>query len=151
MIKNLSRLLVTGFSLGYLPASGSVSSAVFFLLWWWLVLYLSPLMAIIILALVVLAEIIATFLFQPYLTSRDPSCVVSDEIIASTMILMVLPHGWWWYALGWIVFRFFDITKTLGIKRLETVGGPPAIGIIIDDVLAAIYTMIIIVLIKLWL
>jgi phosphatidylglycerophosphatase A len=39
--------------------------------------------------------------------------------------------------LGFLFFRLFDITKPFGIKALEKL--PGGFGIVLDDVMAAIY------------
>ena len=42
--------------------------------------------------------------------------------------------------IGWIIFRIFDILKPLGINRLQKL--PGGIGIVADDIVAAIYSNI---------
>jgi phosphatidylglycerophosphatase A len=39
--------------------------------------------------------------------------------------------------LGFLLFRLFDITKPFGVKALEKL--PGGFGIVLDDVMAAIY------------
>jgi phosphatidylglycerophosphatase A len=39
--------------------------------------------------------------------------------------------------LGFLLFRLFDITKPFGIKALEKL--PGGFGIVLDDVMAAVY------------
>jgi len=46
-----------------------------------------------------------------------------------------------WLLLGFILFRLFDIFKPLGIKKIQHVG--QGLGVMIDDVLAALYGAII--------
>ncbi|KPL15368.1 phosphatidylglycerophosphatase, partial [candidate division WOR_3 bacterium SM1_77] len=45
-----------------------------------------------------------------------------------------------------LLFRFFDIVKPLPIRSLENLKG--GWGIMLDDLLAAIYTTIIIIILK---
>lgn len=49
--------------------------------------------------------------------------------------------------LGFILFRLFDITKPIGIKRLEQF--PGKFGILLDDLAAGIYALICLELLKL--
>jgi phosphatidylglycerophosphatase A len=42
--------------------------------------------------------------------------------------------------IGFIIFRIFDILKPLGINRLQKL--PGGIGIVADDIVAAIYSNI---------
>jgi phosphatidylglycerophosphatase A len=46
-------------------------------------------------------------------------------------------YGWIILLVGFGLFRFFDILKPLGIRRIENL--PGGWGIVLDDVLAAIY------------
>ena len=39
--------------------------------------------------------------------------------------------------MGFLLFRLFDITKPLGIKKIEAL--PGGFGIVMDDVVAALY------------
>ena len=44
--------------------------------------------------------------------------------------------------MSFLLFRFFDITKFLGINKIEKLNG--SLGIMLDDIVAGIYTLIII-------
>ena len=56
--------------------------------------------------------------------------------------LLALPSGWIYTLAAFILFRFFDIYKPFFIKRMEKLKG--GWGVMMDDVLAGIYTNIII-------
>ena len=60
-------------------------------------------------------------------------------LIVEDSILLIL--------LSFLLFRFFDITKLLGINKIEKLNG--SLGIILDDVFAGLYSLIIIYIIKL--
>ena len=47
---------------------------------------------------------------------------------------------------GFLLFRFFDITKPLGIKKLQLLSG--GLGVMIDDIVAAVYSACILYFIK---
>jgi phosphatidylglycerophosphatase A len=67
--------------------------------------------------------------------------IVIDEIVAMWLVLCVAPPTW----LGWLVafalFRAFDIIKPWPIRWLDQYvkGG---FGVMIDDILAAVFAMI---------
>lgn len=69
---------------------------------------------------------------------KDPSRIVIDEIVGMWISLLALPSGWLYMLAAFILFRFFDIYKPLYIKRMEKLKG--GWGIMMDDVLAGIYT-----------
>ena len=73
----------------------------------------------------------------------DPSRVVIDETVGVWLPLIIVGPGQWWQAVAALaLFRFFDIVKPLGVRRMEQL--PAGIGVMADDVLAGIYSLIII-------
>lgn len=72
---------------------------------------------------------------------QDPCEIVLDECIGCLITFVAIPLTWYYIALGFILFRFFDITKILGIHRCERLAG--AVGVIADDVLAAVWSNLI--------
>jgi phosphatidylglycerophosphatase A len=78
----------------------------------------------------------------------DPSRVVIDEVVGMWIALLaVADHASWWQPLlAFILFRFFDIVKPLGVRKMEQL--PGGIGIMADDVLAGIYSAIILLIIN---
>ena len=85
--------------------------------------------------------------------SKDPQEIVIDEVIGQMLPLLaipiyktlyLLPNEY--YCLGaFIFFRFFDILKPFPINYVDkyTTG---ALGIMFDDILAGIYTFLVITL-----
>ena len=69
---------------------------------------------------------------------QDPGEIVIDEVAATCMLLAFMPITWQSYAVGFIIFRIFDIAKPWPVswadKKLK--GG---FGVMFDDVLAALY------------
>ena len=73
----------------------------------------------------------------------DPGFVVIDEIAAQLLVLAATPLDWRWYAAAFALFRLFDIWKPFPINWFDrTVKG--GLGIMLDDVVAAIYALILI-------
>lgn len=69
-----------------------------------------------------------------------------DEIVGFLVTMIAAPHGWRWILLGVILFRIFDIWKPFPIRLIDE-KMPGGAGVIMDDVLAGIYSFIIIQLI----
>lgn len=69
---------------------------------------------------------------------KDPSSVVVDEVVGQWITLLFVPHELLWFAAAFLAFRFFDILKIWPISFLDRniKGG---FGIMIDDVLAALF------------
>lgn len=74
---------------------------------------------------------------------EDPGWIVIDEVCGVWMSLAfvssetILDHPWL-LAVAFLVFRFFDILKPLGIHRLERL--PGAWGVMADDLLGGVYS-----------
>ncbi len=81
---------------------------------------------------------------------KDPGSVVWDEIAAFPLVFaftQVTPAS---AVLGFLLFRFFDITKIWPIRRFERL--PGGWGIMADDLVAAIYACVCLTLLdRLWL
>lgn len=72
----------------------------------------------------------------------DPSELVIDEVVALWMVLSFLPFHPIGYAIGFILFRFFDVLKPWPISWFDKniKGG---VGVMLDDVIAAAFSVII--------
>ncbi|AAZ40874.1 phosphatidylglycerophosphatase A [Candidatus Blochmanniella pennsylvanica str. BPEN] len=77
---------------------------------------------------------------------HDPKSIVWDEFVGMWMTLIIVPiHSWLWTIIAFLLFRIFDIVKPWPISWCdrEIKGG---FGIIIDDILASIISVCIILL-----
>ena len=131
------RFVATFFYLGKLPfAPGSWGSLGALLLWLLLPVtfsvHLSALMIIFILG------VYSSNKMAKYLNNHDPSEVVIDEVVGMGISLFMLPHSFGLYLLAFILFRIFDIFKPLFIYRIQSLSG--GWGIMLDDVLAGLFT-----------
>ena len=93
---------------------------------------------------------VISFIFGCYLCQKtsndlgvhDDGRIVWDEIVAIFLIFAILPeYNWLTYILTFISFRIFDILKPYPIRyfdeKLES-----GLGIMVDDILAAIFALI---------
>src|SRR3989344_6836440 len=122
------------FNLGKIPLRGSIASAIVLLLAAGLLQWNNLYGQLIIVALIV-SWIISTFSASRAYSQPDPLEIVADEAAAAALIALFIPLVWWWYLTAFILFRFFDITKIFGLKKLEQL--PGAYGILLDDLGAA--------------
>ena len=72
---------------------------------------------------------------------KDPKQVVIDEMIGVWIALLGHPLSIFNFIAAFILFRFFDIAKPLGIRQLENIKG--GWGVMLDDVLAGVYANIV--------
>ena len=72
----------------------------------------------------------------------DPGNIVIDEIAGMTVTFIGVPFNLASVALGFLCFRVLDISKPFPIRRLEhSLSG--GVGIVLDDVIAGIYSNLI--------
>lgn len=90
------------------------------------------------LPLIILFSLGVIWFVGPFFKKKDPSEIVLDEVIGSCIACIGL-LSWEGYVLSLVLFRFFDIYKPLGIFYVQSL--PGALGIIADDILAAVYAV----------
>jgi phosphatidylglycerophosphatase A len=73
------------------------------------------------------------------LGNKDPGVIVWDEMVGFWIAVAFVPVHWAWWLAAFFLFRLFDIAKPWPVswadRRLQ--GG---LGIMLDDVIAGIYT-----------
>lgn len=79
------------------------------------------------------------------LWGKDHNRVVIDEVAGMCISLLFIPVSIKYVITGLVLFRFFDIVKPLGIRKLEQ--WPGGWGVMADDVLAGIYANIVLQLV----
>ena len=77
----------------------------------------------------------------------DHGAMTWDEVTAFLLVLMLAPAGFAWQVLAFLAFRFFDILKPPPIRYLERAvkGG---FGVMLDDLVAACYTLLLLAAVK---
>ncbi len=73
---------------------------------------------------------------------KDPQFIVIDEVSGQlfTLLFALAPANWKYLALGFILFRVFDIWKPFPARQAESL--PGGWGIMADDWIAALYAAI---------
>lgn len=71
---------------------------------------------------------------------HDPGPIVWDEVLGFLLAMTAAPSGWGWIALGFVLFRFFDIVKPWPIRTIDR-RVPGALGVILDDLVAGLMTL----------
>jgi len=76
---------------------------------------------------------------------EDPSKVVIDETVGLWISMLFIPINTYTLILAFILFRFFDILKPLGIRKLDQLKN--SWGVMLDDILAGVYANMVLQLI----
>ena len=137
-------IIGTGFGAGFWPWGPGTAGAVLATAIWlamWTVMGPEALI-VVTAALIVVFTLLGTWAtarLQPF-WGEDPSRVVVDEMVG-VWIPLLLATGWKTALAALILFRFFDIVKPLGIRRLDE--RPGAFWVMGDDIAAGIYSAIV--------
>lgn len=72
---------------------------------------------------------------------HDHGGIVFDEIVGVLVAMAMLPRDWLWLLAAFLLFRLFDIVKPWPIRWLDrrVKGG---LGIMLDDLVAGIFTLV---------
>ena len=138
-MKALSLAFATFFGIGFFPfAPGTAATAAGIILIYWLQSSLTVYI-LVMLALLVIAIPVCTYL-ERELNRKDPGILVIDEVVGVMIALIGLPLTWPVAIVGFFLFRAFDMFKIYPINRFEAL--PGGLGIMLDDVMAGLYTNI---------
>lgn len=144
------KLIATSFGAGFLPiAPGTWGALVGIILWLPLYVLTPGTTALIITISAILFFTIAgtwaSSISEKY-WGKDPVAACVDETVGQLISLLPLCGGpdetpWWLIIVSLALFRFFDIFKPFGIRKMESF--PGGFGMMADDILAAIYSALI--------
>lgn len=142
-MKLLSKLASTFFGLGFIPfAPGTLTSIVIVLLYKYYLYRLSwPVYALILLLLFFIG-VYASTKYSSALNKKDPRKIVIDEALGQLLVLFRMSDAWFPILSCFVLFRIFDIAKPFPIRRIEKL--PAGWGIMLDDVVAAVYAGVIV-------
>jgi phosphatidylglycerophosphatase A len=136
------KLYSSVFGIGYIKGGGSIAAAVCGMSWYlaWSGGYPPFWTSLIITTVITLIGVWSSTVMEA-IWGKDPSKVVIDEVSGMAIGLLFLPVNVKYLLCAFILFRFFDIVKPLFIRKIEDLNA--GWGIMGDDVLAGVYTNII--------
>ena len=140
-------LLAFGGGVGLLPiAPGTWASLATAVIFWWL----APVPQLPLLLLVLGLFVAGVWICRESsrrLGVHDHQGIVLDEVVGMLLTLVVTPPQTLWIAASLLAFRAFDVLKPWPIRDMDhrLSGG---LGIMLDDVLAAIYAALTVVLLQ---
>lgn len=148
--QNPAYFIAFGFGSGLSPiAPGTFGTLAAIPVYWILSAYSWPIYIL----LMTMAFILGIFVCDTVsrdLGEHDYKGIVWDEIVGYLLTMLLVPRGVFWIIAGFILFRLFDIWKPEPIRFVDkrVQGG---LGIMLDDVLAAIPSWVILqCLVHLW-
>ncbi|MEY4564432.1 MAG: hypothetical protein RLZZ618_3709 [Pseudomonadota bacterium] len=161
MFSHPAHVIALGFGSGLSRiAPGTVGT-----LWAWLAFlalqpYLGDLQWAIVLSVGTLVGWWACTVTARHMAVADPGAIVWDEVLAFWLILwLVMPTGFWGQLWAFALFRFFDAVKPGPVAwadgvfkavRGQPIGWAQGFGILFDDFVAALCTLIVIAMWSRW-
>ena len=158
MINKINFLFVTLFGIGKIKKiPGSLASLVttLFLFFLFHILNISPNIVLISVIIIFFISLYAVNIFIKDLENKDPKEVVIDEFIGQSIpiCLYEIAHEGaketsqvlTSYFIMFVLFRIFDITKPFPVSYYEK-NFKNSLGVIMDDVCAGLYVVLILVL-----
>lgn len=140
--------LATGLYTGYLPKAPGTWGSLVALPLHLMLIRLEPLAYGLSLAGFILLAIMIAGSAEKICDRKDPGIIVIDEIAGMLIALIAAPPDFRGWLLAFLLFRLFDILKPFPIGWIDrrVQGG---VGIVLDDLMAGLYTLIIIQVLKL--
>ena len=134
-IKATSYIFATGFGCGYIPKiPGTIGSLIAVLIYWFF-----PLDSILLLSASIILFVIgvptATVVEQT--EGKDSGKIVIDEITGQLLTFVYISYSATNIVYGFVLFRIFDIWKPYPINISQKL--PNGWGVMIDDVIAALF------------
>lgn len=136
----------TLFGTGYLPVAPGTWGSLFTLPLIYVVDYFVPILGI---PVFFATSIVLSLLCAPAVEEKyghDPAQFVMDECAGQSLVFILGGFTFTFFGdiftlmFGFLLFRFFDILKPLGVDKLQKL--PGEIGILADDLLAGAYAFI---------
>ena len=144
----VAKIFVTCFYVGKFPiASGTLGSGLAIIIWYQLS-YLGNIALAFFFIIYLIFSYIFTHLYLKNSKDDDPSEVISDEVIGQLIPLFIIDSvsDHYLILIAFISFSIFDIYKLYPANKAEELHG--AHGVIMDDVVAGIYALIVVFIFK---
>jgi phosphatidylglycerophosphatase A len=139
--RNPIHLIACGFGSGLAPkAPGTFGTLAAIPFWLLLQTFSWPIYWLIIVAAFVLGVFVCGRTARD-LRVHDHGALVWDEFVGLWITLAFMPLHWFWIALGFLLFRLFDIWKPWPIRWFDrnVKGG---LGVMLDDVIAGLAALL---------
>tara|TARA_B100000902_G_C27295811_1_gene909853 strand:+ start:174 stop:632 length:459 start_codon:yes stop_codon:yes gene_type:complete len=147
-MKVFTKYFVTLFGIGFISFAPGTFGSLFAIFFWYVFVDLFSMFYFIVLFVFVLSvSFYFTDIYLKNYKKKDPSEVIVDEFLGQSIpLLFIVNFNIYEVLIAFVSFRFFDIYKIYPINKIEDLKG--SYGIILDDIVAGIYSLIILMLYK---
>lgn len=137
-MKFVVRLIATGFYTGYAPKAPGTAGSLLGLFLYWAIPGSESVYSVAGVVLFFFAGVWAANRVEKETNVHDNQIIVIDEIVGMLITVAFFEKSLIWLVVGFVLFRFFDIIKPFPAKASEKL--PHGWGVMIDDVVAGIYS-----------
>jgi phosphatidylglycerophosphatase A len=149
ILTNPTHCLAFGFGSGLFPKAPGTAGTVVAIPFYIALAHLSPWLYGLALLLTFAVGVYLCGKTASDLGVHDHPGIVWDEFVGYWVAMALAPASWLWIAVGFVLFRLFDIWKPWPIRNLDrNVHG--GLGIMLDDVVAGCYALIVLQLLLFW-
>ncbi len=146
-MKKIALLWAHFFFMGFFPFfAGTFVSLIIAAAYFFFLQSVNLWVMVVISALVFLTGIPASSYAEEYQGKQDPKSVVIDEV-AGQLIALLWAKGLLQVSIAFVLFRIFDGLKPFPLRKFEDFGG--GLGIMMDDVGAGLYSLVLVSLFRL--
>ena len=142
----LIKILATGLYIGYLPIAPATLASILSVIIWFFLIHYKAFYVILSIILFITGIIVSNELSKTM--GKDPRPIVIDEYASLLLPLYFTPIRILPLIITFVLFRLFDVLKPFPLRRLEKL--PGGLGIMLDDLGAAIYTTIMIIIVSIF-
>jgi phosphatidylglycerophosphatase A len=135
----VEKLLGSGFYSGYIPFAPGTFGSIVALLFYLIPGFENPTILLTIISLFSIVGISIGTKFES-IYGKDPKQCTIDEMVGMWISLLLIPKKIWFIVIAFIIWRILDIVKPFPANVAEKIGG--GLGIMLDDIIAAIYSLI---------
>lgn len=136
----LEKILGTFFFTGYLPKMPGTWTSFFAMLLFFIPGFENPIILMILISFFLAVGVVLGSKFEK-VYGKDPSCFTLDEVVGTWIALLFVKKTIVFVLIAFIIWRILDILKPFPANSAEKIKG--GWGIMLDDVIAAIYTLFI--------
>jgi phosphatidylglycerophosphatase A len=134
------------FWLGYIKYASGTFGSLAGVLFWALFVPDIYILQIFVLVAIFIISVLFSSLAENIYNKNDDRRIVIDEVAGVWVSVAFLPKTFTFLFLGFLLFRIFDIGKPLFIGEVQKIKG--GLGVTIDDVIAGIFTNVILQIFK---
>ena len=144
---NINSTFVSVFGIGYIPFASGTFGSLAGLLIGYLIYLINYNLLFLLIPILFIIGIKASDIYQSKTGEQDSSVIVIDEVVGQLIAMLTVLDNFLLIFVSFLLFRFFDIFKpwpaSFFDKKMKN-----GKGVMLDDVVAGIYTLLILIMIE---